>query len=241
MCIKLTKYNLWKATNVFILILVFSLFASSCSSPKEEVSALPKLSETNLYELKIPEHTVVSWGIAKAYNLDFYIKQYSDPNRKDISAEVTGSIPDYCLPLASLLLDSKKSGAEMLSFQSFTTKDGINYLELRMSVYPSPELARKQFLSVLSVKDKCRSLIKKDNSGDSPTDWVLWDQSPVSSPNSISWESDGDLSQSWGIGVSGGVIYQLRVILKSDLPKAIELRSKAKEYVLDALKNMGQN
>jgi len=238
--------NLVKSTSRAILsgisLLICLTFLSGCgtqgtaepSSSQTSSKWNKSLNETDLFELRVPLNEVTSWGLIGAMEDEFFIKSYSDPNREYESFEVTSVVPDYCLPVATLILDSKESGAKYYSYYGATT-DVFNYFAIGIRVYSSPELARSEFNDMYSKRDKCSSWIPKFSSGETDSEWNLGVESPSSTPDAVYWEYS-KLEQAWSIGIVGATIYDLSVAIEGDLPKAINIREQAKAYFDAALK-----
>jgi hypothetical protein len=234
MFIKMKQLRDLKFFILITLTVVFSLTLTSCGSQEratESILSSASLDETDLFELRVPLQEVTSWGLNGAENDEFLIKSYSDPKRENLLKEKVEVIPDYCLPFASLVLDSKESDADLYSYQSFLTQGPFNYLEVSMRVFSSPEIARGKFDSVVSVKNKCGTLIPKNASGETESEWNLWETDPFSSPVTISWESELGVKQAWSISIKQEVIYTVGVILDTDLAKAISMRKRANEFI----------
>lgn len=230
---KPTSRTLLKAVSLLVCLTFISGCGTQESSEPSNSQTSPKwnktLNETDLFELKVPLEVVTAWGLKDAEKDEFYIKDYSDPNREYQDSEVVSVIPDYCMPLANLFLDSKESGADLYSYQSFISHDIFSYFAIGMRAFSSPELARSKFDEMINIKDKCQSFIPKYRSGETESEWELWSGSPLLSSNSLTWEFK-DFQQANNITIVGSVIYEISTTIEDDLMKAKEIRDQAKSY-----------
>jgi hypothetical protein len=191
------------------------------------------LNESDLYELKVPLTKYATWGFTGASESEFYIKSYSDPGRRYEAFEQNSSTPDYCLPVASLMHDSKASGSDLFFYHSVSTSV-FNYFAIGVHVFSSPELAKSKFDAMYSIKDKCSSYITKYSSGVTNPDFILGVQSPSSSADVVFWEY-ANYDQVFGIGIVGATIYSISGAFDDDLPKTIKIREQANAYIEAAL------
>lgn len=187
------------------------------------------LTETDLFELKVSLQDVTEWGLAGAEKDEFFIKSYSDAARPEQDFEIVSVVPEYCMPLANLILDSKASGADLFSYQSFTSDGVFSYFGVGMRVFASPELAKSKFAEMQEIIDKCGSFIPKYISGETESEWTLWSKPPTSASNSFSWENK-EIEQAWSVNLVGSVIYEISVVIENNLEKSIGIRDKAKTY-----------
>ena len=233
-----TTRALLKVVSLFVCI----TFVSGCgtqesaepSNSQSSTNMSMGLEENDLFELKVPLNEIAKWGFVGAKEDDFIIKSYNDSKRVYADSEVVSVIPDYCLPVASLLLDSKNSGAERYSYYS-ASKDVLNYFSIGIRTYSSAELAKSKFDEMLSVKDKCGSWIPKYSSGDNGLEWNVGVESLSTTPDTVYWESP-DLQEALSLGIVGAAIYEVSVSIEGDLRKAIKIREQAKNYFDNALK-----
>lgn len=226
-----------KGISLFICL----TFLSGCGAQDSEETPSSKtsskwsknLNENDLFELKVPLTQYATWGFEGASESEFYIKSYSDPGRRYEDFEQNSATPDYCLPVSSLIHDSKASDADLFLYHSVSTSV-FNYFSINVRVYSSPELAKSKFDSMYSIKDKCSSYITKYSSGQTNPVFNLGVQSPSPSADVVYWEYANN-DQVFSIGIVGATIYSLSGGFVYDLPNAIKIREQANAYIAAAL------
>lgn len=234
-----SMYKVKLSTISFFICLAFltgcGTQESAKSSSSQTSSSLSKaLNENDLFELRVPLQVIANWGLSGTKQDDFFIKSYSDPKREYESFEVTSVVPDYCLPVATLILDSQESGAKYYSYFAAST-DVFNYFAIGVRAYASQELARSKFDEMYSIRSKCNSWIPKYSSGETDSEWDLGVETPSPTPDAVYWEY-ANSQQAWSVQIVGTAIYELSVAIDGDLPKAIKIREQAKAYFDAVLK-----
>jgi hypothetical protein len=222
--------------------LLISVFLTSCGVGSNqaaddlgEVQKVNALSETDLFEFQIAENLVETWGLKSAEKKDLTIKSYSDSKRANQSYEVVSVIPDYCLPVASLLLDSSKSGSNYLFTQNFASEFNIsNYLQVQIYAFDSESLAKEKFNKFLSVADKCGSWIPKYSDGVTGLEMDLFTKFSASDPDSLEWENS-DYFEACGLGIFGSAIYIVSASVEKNIEVAKSIRLSAQSHVRNLL------
>jgi hypothetical protein len=234
---KSTSRTLLKVVSLLVCLTFISGCGTQESAEPSNSQTSPKwnktLNETDLFELKVPLTQYATWGFEEASESEFYIKSYSDPGRRYEAFEQNSATPDYCLPVVSLVHDSKASGADLFFYHS-VSKSIFNYFSIGVRVYSSPELAKSKFDAMYSVKEKCSSYITKYSSGQTNPEFNLGTESPSPSPDSVYWEY-ANYDQVFSIGIVGATIYSLSGSFDGELPKAIKVREQAQAYIEAAL------
>jgi hypothetical protein len=224
--------------------LLISVFLTSCGTGSNqaaddvaEVQKVTTLSETDLFEFQIAENLVETWGLKSAEKTDLTIKSYSDSKRVNQSEEVESVIPDYCLPIASLLLDSSKSGSNYLFTQIFASElNSFNYLQVQIYAFDSESLANEKFNEFLSVADKCGSWIPKYSDGGTGLEMDLLTKFSASSPDSLAWENS-DYFEASGMGIVGSAIYNVSASVENNIEVAKSIRLSAQSHVRNLLES----
>ena len=237
--------NLMKPISIVIFGTIAGLLLSSCGN-NTEVSASSSstvqqdggLSETDLFKSQVTENSVEEWGFKSPEKDSFFIKSYSDPNRNYKSDELASVIPEECLEVATLLQDSEKSQAKLLSSLNFKDKtNSSNAIQIKVMAFESEKLASSRFNELLSKKDNCGSWIPKYQSGDTGLEMDLWKKTSTSNSKYLAWENS-TYSEASALGLVGSAIYDIYVSIENDLNRARTVREAAVLEFEEVLKNL---
>lgn len=227
---------------VFAILSCFALASCSTSSTDqgEDSSKLAEsegLSESDLFKIQISDDTIQQWGLINHEERIFFIKAYSDEKRNYQSQEVESVIPDYCMPVASLLSDTKKSEAKYFLQQSLNSTENFDYFGIEVKAFESASLARDKFDLLVANSDKCGAWLPKYTSGETGIELDLWEKLSTKTPDYIAWENE-KYDEAGSVGLVGSTVYVISVSVDGRMEKSKSVRETANTYVGDFLRQL---
>ncbi len=217
---------------VGVLIVVFLTGCSNSVSSQVEMEA--GLSENELFQSSLSKTLVQSFGFPVIKYDNIVIKEYSDPNRSDIKNEVIKVVPDFCLPVASLLSDSKESGALFSLVQTMDDESLDSNLTLTVKTFLNEIAARNAFDEFLSNADRCGTWIPTYKFGDIGISMDLWEKPVFKDRNMFGW-ANSVYSESGVVGISGSAIYDAYVKMDGRTLESKEIVKKIAKHVQKTL------